>query len=274
MLVSEAANSDMPDRRPLEPEILEPEILTPQAIESDRIPPSAHLNQPPNYVSTGKPFPWGCLIGGCLTVVLLMVGGIVTLGIGSVWFYNQQIAKYTSEQPRPIPVVEVSEERLQQLEARLEAFQETVEKGDTPEQMVLTAEDVNALISKEESLRGKVFVTIEDGLVEAEVSIPMDAIPGGKGRYFNGSASVDASLEDGVLIVTLQDAEVNGQPVPDAYMREIRKENLAKDMYKDPEVAKRLRKFESLVIEGDKLILNPKPPAESEPQENGPAIDK
>lgn len=81
----------------------------------------------------------------------------------------------------------------------------------------------------------------------------MDAIPGGKGRYFNGSASVDASLEDGVLIVTLQDAEVNGQPVPDAYMREIRKENLAKDMYKDPEVAKRLRKFESLVIEGDKL---------------------
>ena len=52
------------------------------------------------------------------------------------------------------------------------------------------------------------------------------------------------------------------------YMREIRKENLAKDMYKDPDVAKRLRKFERLIIEDDKLILTPKRPAEVESQKN------
>lgn len=267
--MSEATNSKVPDGRPLDPEILEPEILEPVASESSQLPPSTQSHRPPSYVINSKPFPWGCLIGGCLTVVLLMVGGIVAIGVGSVWFYNQQIAKYTSDKARPIPVVEVSDEHIGQLEARLEAFQETIEKGDTPEQMVLSAEDVNALISKNEDLRGKVFVTIEDGLVEAEVSVPVDSLPGGQGRYFNGSVSVNASLEDGVLIVTLQDAEVNGQPVPEEYMRQIRKENLAKDMYKDPDVAKRLRKFERLIIEDDKLILTPKVPAEVESQKGG-----
>ncbi len=256
--MNNSANSDMPDRKELEPEILEPEILNPEMHEPGAFQSPEPGYRPPHYVSAGKPFPWGCLIGGCLTMVLLMVGSMVAIGFGSVWFYNQQVANYTSEQARPIPVVEVNEEQLEQLESRVEAFQEKVDVGDTPEQLVLTADDVNALISKEENLRGKVFVKIEDGLVQADVSIPANAIPGGKGRFFNGSATLEASLENGVLIVTLQDAEVNGQSVPEDYMREIRKENLAKEMVKDPDVAKKLRKFESLVIEGDKIILTPR----------------
>jgi len=238
-----------------EPEILEPEIYEPPPITTAT--PNAGL-APPVYVNSGKPFPWGCLIGGCLGMLLLMVGGMVALGVGSVWFYNQQIAKYTSEQARELPVVQVTPEELEQLELRVEEFQEKFEQGQTPEQLILTADDINALISKQEQLRGKVFVTLEDGLIQAEVSIPASAIPGGKGRFFNGSVTLDASLEDGVLIVTLQDAEVNGQAVPEDLMSGIRKENLAKDFYKDPDMAKKLRKFESLVIEGDRMILTPK----------------
>jgi hypothetical protein len=264
---SESANSGLS-----EPEILEPELYEPPA-SATRGPNVG--NGPPVYLSPGKPFPWGCLIGGCLGTLLLMVGGLVAVGVGSVWFYNQQIAKYTSDQARELPLVEVTPEELEQLELRVEEFQEKFEQGETPEQLILTADDINALISKQEQLRGRVFVTLDDDLIEAEVSIPASAIPGGKGRYFNGAVTLNASLEDGVLIVTLQDAEVNGQAVPEELMSEIRKENLAKDLYKDPDVAKKLRKFESLVVEGDRIILTPKSvPASGTPVVNGEPLPK
>jgi hypothetical protein len=187
-----------------------------------------------------------------------MVGSVGAVGLGTYWFYKKQVAQYTSETARPIPVVEASEEQIQAIEERVETFQEEIEKGEAPDQLILTADDINVLISKEEKLRGRVFVTIEDGQIGAEVSFPTDAIPGAKGRFFNGSVVAEASLEDGVLIVTLQSAEVNGQPVPESIMTEIRKENLAKDVYKNVEMAEQLRKFESLEIEGDQIILTPK----------------
>ncbi len=238
---------------------------------------------PQPHLAVSKPFPWGCLIGGCLSAVLLMVGGLVAVGVGSFWLYKQQVAQYTSDQPRQLPVVEVSPDELKALERRVEGFQEKVDKGETPEQLILTADDLNALIGKEEKLRGKVFVTIEDGLIQADVSIPTDFLPGAKGRFFNGSVSADASLEDGVLIVTLESAEVNGTPVPEEVMVEIRKQNLAKDMYKDPNMAKKLRKFESLVIKDNRIVLTPKvekaeateavdPNLESQDAPSGPVI--
>ena len=36
-----------------------------------------------------------------------------------------------------------------------------------------------------------------------------------RGRYLNGEADLKASLKDGVLIVTLDSLEVNGQKVPE-----------------------------------------------------------
>lgn len=253
-----------PERKFLEPEILEPPQRAPQAPHSDQPPPVVHTRQ---SRSPAKPFAWGYLLGGCLTVLVVMVGGMVALGFGSFWFYKQQVTQYTSEEARPLPVVEVTAEKLEQIESRVEAFQEQVEQqGPPPEPLILNSDDVNALISNEEKLRGKVFVTIEDGLVQADVSLPTDGIPGGEGRYFNGSVSLEASLEDGVLLVKLQQAEVNGAPVPKAFMQAMRNQNLAKDVYKNPELAEKLSKFERLVVEGDQIILTPKQATGEEPQ--------
>lgn len=208
-------------------------------------------------------FPWGCLLGGCLTVFVLMVGGVVATGLAGYWFLSSQVAKYTSETPKELPMVELSADELQELEQRVEVFQDQIESGETPDQLILTADDINALISQDEQLKGKVYVTIGDGQVSAEVSIPTDMIPGAQGRFFNGSVTVDAALDDGVLIVTLQDAEVNGEAVPENIMQGFRRENLAKDLYKDPESARVLAKFESLVIQDDQIILTPKPQSET-----------
>ena len=76
-----------------------------------------------------------------------------------------------------------------------------------------------------------------------------------KGRYLNGEADLKASLKDGVLIVTLDSIEVNGKKPPDEIMNEMRKQNLAKDAYKDAKNAEMIRKLESLEVKDGKIIL-------------------
>ena len=222
----------------------------------------------PTYVQTKKRFPWGCLLGGCATVFLLMIGLTVGGGVAGYYFYKGQIVKYTSESPKELPTIEYSPEEIKEVMNRVEAFKLAVEKGETPPPMVLTADDINAMISQNDQMRGRVFMGIDDGKVTADVSFPMDAFPGAKGRFFNGSIAADVSLEDGILIVTLADAEVNGQQVPQQFRDAMSQQNLAKDLYNDPEVARTLGKFESLVIDGEKIILTPK--ASREPKEANP----
>jgi hypothetical protein len=185
-----------------------------------------------------------------------MVALVLCAGIGGYWFVSNQVAKYTSETPVKLPTVEFTPEQLVELEDRLARFKTTIDEGNTPEEdLVLTAEEINALIGKEEKLRGRVFVKIEDGQVTGDLSVPTDVLPGGKGRFFNGSATFDVSMEGGVLIVTLADAEVNGEPVPQQVVDGMSRENLAKDLYKDPQNAKFIRRVESVSVEDDKIIL-------------------
>ena len=62
------------------------------------------------------------------------------------------------------------------------------------------------------------------------------------------------TLEDGVLIVTMNKAEVKGEQVPEAIMKEIRKENLAQELYKDKKNARMIARFESISVEEDKIV--------------------
>jgi hypothetical protein len=205
-----------------------------------------------------KSFPWGCLLGGCLSVVLLIVIGISASIYAGYRFYKSQLDTYTSSQPVEIQSVEYTDEEVAAVKQRIEDFKSALEKGEAPEQLVLTADEINAIISSQKELKGKLFVKIEDGEIKGEASFPLpEAIPLGKGRYFNGSMSLKASLENGVLIVTVDDAEVNGKAVPEEFMNGLRKQNLAKDAYNDVKTAEFLRKFESLTIDDNKNILTP-----------------
>ncbi len=84
-------------------------------------------------------------------------------------------------------------------------------------ELVLTAEEINALIAEEEAFRNRVFISIAEGEITGEISVPTDKfLPGSKGRFLNASATFEVTLEDGVLIVTLSKAEVKGEQVPEA----------------------------------------------------------
>ncbi len=228
------------------------------------------MNDPMQYQAVQeRRFPWGCLIGGCLTVVLLMVIGVGATTYVGYSFYVAQVNNYTSPEPKELPKLDYSEDQIKAVLDRVNAFKAAVKKGEVAEPFVLTADDINALISSEAELKDKVYVTIADGKVSADASFPLgDVLPGFSGRYFNGRISLKASLESGVLIVTLDDAEVNGKKVPEEFLSKLREENLAKNAYEDRKSAEFIRRFERLTIEDDKIILYPAKNLPPEPEED------
>jgi hypothetical protein len=202
-------------------------------------------------------FFYGCIIASVLALLLLILLG-VSIYLGVRWL-NKMVDTYTATAPRDLPKVQMPEEERKALKSRVEAFRKAVNEGTPTDTLVLTSDDLNALIEEEPELKGKIYVKIEGDEVKGTVSMPLDKIkiPGldFSGRYLNGEADLKASLKDGVLIVTLEAIEVNGQRVPDQMMEGIRRENLAKDAYKDEKSAEMMRKLESLEIKDGKIIL-------------------
>jgi hypothetical protein len=103
-----------------------------------------------------------------------------------------------------------------------------------------------------------VFVAIDRDKLKGKISIPLSEIPSfglTRGRYLNGEAELKVSLQDGVLLVTLESIEVNGKDLPSELMNSLRNQNLAKDAYKDQRTAEEIRKYQSIEIKDGKLII-------------------
>ncbi len=257
-------------------------------------PTQAEVDHRQGYDDQGnkKRSSWGCLFYGCLTIVLLGIVTMLIVGVGGYYLVKGQVQKYTDKEPVAIATIEMNDEEIAAIEARLEAFGEMVsndvpndESADQPPEaaaieknappdpgvteLVLTAKEINALISKKTELKGHIFVRIEKGQISGDVSMPTDFLPlVGGGRYFNASATFDVSLDpaknQGLLEVRLVDAKVKGQPLPQQFLDAIASENFAQDIYDDPKMAKMLDRFESLRIEGDRLILKVRPSSAEE----------
>ena len=202
----------------------------------------------------------GCFFYGCLT--LAVIGLLVIIG-GVVGVYmlkkaaNRLIAEYTDTAPTPLKKVEYPPDQIDALRARLKAFKDAIEKGTAPTELVLTADDLNALITVHKDFSGKAFLEIEDDKVKGSISLPLEDLGPLKlkGRYLNGAATLRVSLENGFLSVNLDDLQVKGKPLPDVFMKELKKENLAKDATRDPDVAAAVEKIESLQVKDGKVTL-------------------
>ena len=81
-----------------------------------------------------------------------------------------------------------------------------------------------------------------------------------KSRYLNGSAIFNLSFRDGRLSVTPQTIQVRGEPLPEIYLREIRKQNLAFAFTNDPAAAALLKGLEEIQVKEGKLVIAPKEP--------------
>lgn len=209
-----------------------------------------------------QPRNWSCCLWGCLiafifliliTIALVLVGRSTLTALRENW---------TSPEPQELPTLTIEEPALDELVARVDAFADHVEHGEPSAPLVLSQDEINALIQHHpdwRDLHDKVYVEIEDGLIKGRVNFPLDGIPLMSGRYFHGTATFDVGLEDGRLEVYVDSAEVNGEPLPDEFMAAIRQENLAQEYTRDNAEAREIvDRLESIRIEDDKLVITPK----------------
>lgn len=202
---------------------------------------------------SNPPKPRGCLFYGCLALAL---AGLLALALGVIGYFvarstaKRWINDYTSTTPVLIEKVEYSAAQMDALNGRLLEFRKALDSGRESIELVLTADDLNALVSREPKLQGKLFVRIEDDKLKGEISMPLQDMGPLKlnGRYLNGVAVFRAALAAGVLDVRLEDVQVKNKPLPAIILKELKGRNLAQEFQTDPKTAADIAKFESIQI--------------------------
>ncbi len=211
-------------------------------------------------------FFYGCVIASVLTV--LMIIALAVLAFFATRLFSRFVEEWTSTEPMELPKVQASEEERKAVWERVGAFKRALDEGTASDPLVLSSDDLNALIEDNPKFRGRLFTRVEGDKLKGQISYPLEGlgIPMFKGRYLNGEAELKASLSEGILVVTLETLEVNGKHPPEQFLAEMRKQNLAKDAYDNPKNAEMLRRIESLEIKDGKIILKPRLRANSAEQ--------
>ena len=205
----------------------------------------------------------GCGFYGCITGVVLLVMLLGALLLGC-YYVKKMVARYTDTKPAELPTIQMSPAEMAQAKERLESFQQAVREHHATKPLALTADELNALIASggEQGFKGKVYISLDGDQLKGELSVPLQdmGLSMFKSRYLNGSAIFNLSFRDGRLSVTPQTIQVRGEPLPEIYLREIRKQNLAFAFTNDPAAAALLKGLEEIQVKEGKLVIAPKEP--------------
>ena len=213
----------------------------------------------------------GCFFYGCISGLVLLlltaVGGLIALHYGKKALTGL-INQYTDTQPMALPTVQISSADLEKLKKRFESFEEAVRAGHPTPPLVLSADEINALLASspdKQQLKGKLYVSFDGDRVKGQLSLPLGDLGWKmfKNRYLNGSGTFNVSLRNGVLFVAPQTVEVKGKPVPEMYMQGLRNANFAAGLTNQPDSMTVLQNLEDIQVKDGKLIVTPKEKAEA-----------
>ena len=103
-------------------------------------------------------------------------------------------------------------------------------------------------------LKGRVYFDFTGSQIGGKINLPLDEI-GFKGRYVTGEASLNVSLESGLLLVFLDRMVVNDEPLPEQFMAGLRNVNLAAKAMEKRETVETLKKIGSLTVRNGVVYL-------------------
>ena len=222
----------------------------------------------------------GCFFWGCITSVILAIVLMIVVGVSVYIGYRYLIdtaKKYTDTVAAPMPVVAMPEPQRVELRKKVEDFGKGLEARTATEPIVLTADDLNALIDENPMLKGKAHVDIVGDKVTAKISFPLSdlKLPVREldGRYLNGSAILRVSLKDGVLDVRADSVEVKGEPLPPNIMDALKSQNLTEKSLDDPKARAAAYKIESIVVKDGKIIVTPRPTTKPEAPKDATKVE-
>ena len=127
----------------------------------------------------------GCFAKGCLTFLAFIILLLLALTVGTYAGFRYLL---TATSPKQITEIAVSSAEAQSLQQRWDDF-DTARKNHQQARVEFSAQEINQLISANDDLRGKAFVTIENNVFHFIVSAPLRKL-GFRGRYLNGEIAL------------------------------------------------------------------------------------
>jgi hypothetical protein len=176
----------------------------------------------------------GCFGKGCLFLVALAILAMLVVGLSSYLFYTRG-SKSTALPVEELPPTELAtvQQRIDQFEATppmpsytppppiatTPATPDVTPPPATPapppgRQLVLSAAEINGLISANPKSRGHASVSISGNTATVRVSIPSEKVPGFPRGYLNGSFTITTNGPTPISALQASRIQANGLPVP------------------------------------------------------------
>jgi hypothetical protein len=173
----------------------------------------------------------GCSTKGCLVLVALGVLMLLLFGVASYLLYSR------GSKPAALPVAELPQAELESVQQRVDQFEAmppapppspiptaqpaadetpiTVPATPAPErQLVLTANEINGLISANKRSRGHAYVSISGNTAHVQISISSDKVPDFPPGFLNGSFTITTNGPTPISALRVSKIQANGLPVP------------------------------------------------------------
>jgi hypothetical protein len=205
---------------------------------------------------------FGCVGRSCLILLVFVIVLVIACFAGMYWglhrhsalFYgNYWLAKTHSiaEAPTPVPEFNGSDQQIQRVRERWQDFEQKARAGQ-PAEIELIPDDINALITTSDELRGKLFVSIEGNQVRLQTSLPIGEFVGRAGHYFNGDVLMDIEGAQSPDSPKFSRLTINGEQVPTDFLNWKYRSRQLRDYLTDERNAYDIGTFE---IRDGKVIL-------------------
>ena len=116
---------------------------------------------------------------------------LIGLGIASYIWFSRQVQTWTTTTPpvNSLPVVIMPEEELDFFKDQAQSFVDILQSdtpGFPPLPLIVKQRSLNGIATDSDFLKGHMNTIMKNNKVIIDISLPMDAFPGGKGRYLVG----------------------------------------------------------------------------------------
>jgi len=175
----------------------------------------------------------GCFGKSCLFVIVLAIL-LVVVGVGGTYWSVRHV--YLSDKPAPIGEASVPTEtsaatpgetsvatpskKSAEVRERFDTMKKAARSHEESE-VELTAADINALIAANRKSSGTASVGINDTVLQAQFSIPLERLDvpfrnafGLNDRYFNATVTIVAPPGTNANSVQLSEVTLNGHGIP------------------------------------------------------------
>jgi hypothetical protein len=175
----------------------------------------------------------GCFGKSCLILIVFAIL-LVVVGVGGTYWGLRHV--YLSDKPAPIPETSASSEtaaatpgetsvtapskKSAEVRKRFDTMKKAARAHEQTE-VELTAADINALIAANRKSRGTASVGINDTVLQAQFSIPLERLDvpfrsafGLSDRYLNAAVTIVAPPGTNATSVQLSEVTLNGHGIP------------------------------------------------------------